>query len=102
MKSNLKLKVVPTTTHKRTWTRPPVGITIDHGIPLPVIYRKEAYPFKQMRVKDSFLVSHRTLATVRMTVTNWKHAQKVKRSAYKSFDFCVAAVTGGVRVWRLK
>ena len=64
-------------------------ITIDKNVPFPGRALRSTYPFKDMKVGDSFFVPDRQTIFV--------------RSAEKGLGFTFRArrVDGGVRVWRV-
>ncbi len=72
---------------------PKPTIQIDHNVPMPKVkMRLGDYPFKDLKVGDSFLVT---------TVTR-KALYKASAKAAKLYGakYTVAEVKGGVRAWR--
>lgn len=72
------------------------AVKVERGIPIPhaTVGRHPKWPWKQMRVGDSFLIPG---AKERSASSMAGHAGKVN-----GMKFVVRTVAGGVRVWRVK
>ena len=73
-------------------------IRVEKGIKVPQLPKHNRYPFKDMTVGDSFMVSYNEMPA--------GGAQNVRTAAYHTgkingTKFTVRRVDGGVRVWRI-
>ena len=74
----------------RLWERSGMKIDIDRGIPAPS--ERVKYPYRDLGVEDSFLVTGRDLQVV--CNANYRMGKKLKRK------FIARTESGGIRVWR--
>jgi hypothetical protein len=80
---------------------PPVGASsptpssfkIETGIPMPVTTRGIAFPFRDLRIGESFLVPGGTQKKL--------NGARTKAMKETGFRFAIRAVDGGARVWRV-
>lgn len=70
--------------------------TIESGFEAPEIrYLRSRYPFRQMKIGDSFFVPELQAHKVR-TAASYFHCRN------REFSFVTRQEKGGVRVWRVK
>ena len=69
-------------------------IKIEKNIPVPPFRKALKYPFEEMQVGDSFLVTD--VKRENLAITARKYGKKAGK------DFLVREVEGGVRCWRVK
>jgi len=79
--------------------------TIEKSIPLPTRTRVAKYPFSDMNVGDSFLVTvefeEDTPKTLRrMMAAKTVAASRLRKARNGNTTFVVAEVPEGIRVWR--
>ena len=70
---------------------------VEAGIPIPLARRRSnglKYPFKHMRIGDSFFVGKKDSVSIS------GHVSYAKRLLNQNFT--IRTVAGGVRVWRTK
>jgi len=66
-------------------------ISVESGIPMPT--RSSKYPYEELSVGDSFLVTD--IPSQIVSNNNWRMSKKLGRR------FVAKKVDGGVRVWRI-
>lgn len=70
-------------------------VEIERGIPVPKPVRPEKYPFRELKVGESFLVDWEP----KIVRVRYAAAMAAKRQKRK---FATRQVEGGVRVWRIE
>lgn len=94
--------------------RPKNVIIVDKKIiPIPkrkLLHRKKTfgismYPFKSLKVKESFLVTNKDITKNKHATTNVLNVvreQKIKGIVNKDWKFITRRLPEGIRVWRIK
>ncbi len=70
-------------------------LRIESHVPLPYWHKREKYPFYDMRVGDSFLLTDRRL------VKNARSAAWMFSKRHEGVKFSCRKAEGGWRIWRI-
>jgi hypothetical protein len=70
-------------------------LTIDDAVPAPAVKKRQTYPFYDMRVGDSFLITDESY------VRNARSAAWMFGKRHRGVRFSCRRVDGGWRLWRI-
>ena len=75
---------------------------IEKGVPMPRPRRKREYPWEQMEVGDSFLLSCKSEDAAKVANRARSAADSFAKKRGLSWRFSFRHVEGGIRIWRTK